>query len=220
MRKNQMIMLDEFRKRRQLKDYHESMVNTSRKIHANTQFDEQAPLDMKKETNQQMNQFRGSNEERHFEPGRDEIFDPNDFSLIFLDSDSVTNVTSLNRVNHRRVLIFVGNGNGLVAYGKGKAGEYEQAFDNAFKDARKNMICLDIEEIFTSPMRLSGRHNDFRIAIYPQTHPNYWGNPTIWEMLKHSGFFHCRFTCISRKRDPYSLVYGFFNAIHKTRTPS
>ena len=40
-------------------------------------------------------------------------------------SDSVTNVTSLNRVNSRRVLIFVGNGNGLVSYGKGKAEEYE-----------------------------------------------------------------------------------------------
>jgi len=32
--------------------------------------------------------------------------------------------------------MFIGNGNGLVSYGKGKAGEYEQAFDNAFKNAR------------------------------------------------------------------------------------
>jgi hypothetical protein len=37
--------------------------------------------------------------------------------------------------------------------------------------------------------------------------------------LKHTGFFHCRFTCVSRKRDPYSLIYGFFNAITKTRSP-
>jgi len=39
-------------------------------------------------------------------------------------------------------------------------------------------------------------------------------------MLKHTGFFHCRFVCISRKRDPYSLVYGFFNAVIKNKTPS
>jgi ribosomal protein S5 len=33
-------------------------------------------------------------------------------------------------------LIFVGNGNGLISYGMGKADEYEQAFENAFKIAR------------------------------------------------------------------------------------
>jgi len=82
------------------------------------------------------------------------------------------------------------------------------------------MICLDLEEVFTTPRLLEGRHNDFKIKIIPQNVPNYWGNPTIWEMLKHTGFFHCRFICISRKRDPYSLVYGFFNAITKNRTPS
>jgi ribosomal protein S5 len=69
--------------------------------------------------------YHGSNVERFFEPAHDEIFDPDQFTLIFLASDSVTNVTSLNRVNHRRVLIFIGNGKGLVSYGKGKASEYE-----------------------------------------------------------------------------------------------
>jgi ribosomal protein S5 len=116
------------------------------------------------------------------------------------------------------VLIFIGNGNGLVTYGKGKADEYEQAFDNAFKDARRNMLCLDIDDVMTMPRMLEGRHNDFRIKLFPQMMPNYWGNPTIWEMLKHTGFFHCRFTCISRKRDPYSLIYGYFNAIIKTKS--
>ena len=53
--------------------------------------------------------------------------------MIFMDSDSVTNVTSLNRVNKRRVLIFIGNGRGILSYGKGKAEDYELAFDQAFK---------------------------------------------------------------------------------------
>jgi len=82
------------------------------------------------------------------------------------------------------------------------------------------MVCLDLEEVFTTPKTLEGRHNDFKIKIIPQQTPNYWGNPTIWEMLKHTGFFHCRFICVSRKRDPYSLVYGFFNAIIKNKSPS
>lgn len=70
-------------------------------------------------------EWRTQGPERYFEPLEDEIFDPADFTLIFIDSDSVTNVTSLNRVNHRRVLIYIGNGAGLVSYGKGKSEDYE-----------------------------------------------------------------------------------------------
>jgi ribosomal protein S5 len=89
----------------------------------------------------------------------------------------VTNVTSLNRTNQRRVLIFIGNGNGMISYGMGKADEYEAAFENAFKIARQNLICINIDETFTSPRVLQGRHNDFAIKIFPQQMPNYWGNP-------------------------------------------
>lgn len=215
-----MVMMDEFRRRKQFKDYHEAAAESQRDIAEKTTITKTAPFDMTTETLETKHKFRMSGEERHFEPKRDELFDPRDLTLIFIDSDSVSNVTSLSRVNHRRVLIFLGNGNGVVSYGKGKATEYEQAFDNAFKFAKKIMLCLDIEEIFTSPRPLAGRHNDFRIRILPQEIPNYWGNPTIWEMLKHTGFFHCRFICVSRKRDPYSLIYGFFNAVSKNRTPS
>ena len=80
--------------------------------------------------------------ERHLAPVFGEMFDPNKFTLMFMDSDSVTNVTSLNRVNQRRVLIFIGNEEGLVSYGKGKAEDYEIAFDHAFKSLKKNLICL------------------------------------------------------------------------------
>ena len=75
----------------------------------------------------------------------DEVFDPNEFTLIFIDSDAVTNVTTLNRINQRRVLVFIGNGNGLISYGKGKGEDYEQAFDDAFKRMRQNLICLSMD---------------------------------------------------------------------------
>ena len=70
-------------------------------------------------------QLKYSGPERFFARGRDEIFNPRDFTLIFLESDSVTNVTALNRVNQRRVLLFIGNCNGLISYGMGKGDDYE-----------------------------------------------------------------------------------------------
>ncbi len=106
--------------------------------------------------------------ERFFEPKRGEVFDPNEFTLIFIDSDSVTNVTTLNRVQHRRVLIYIGNGNGLISFGKGKGEDYEGAFDNAFKMLRRNLVCISVDHKMSVTRRMSGRHNDFKIKMYPQ----------------------------------------------------
>ena len=47
----------------------------------------------------QFEEHKTSGPERFFETGRDEIFNPKEFTMIFMASDSVTNVTSLNRTN-------------------------------------------------------------------------------------------------------------------------
>ena len=80
------------------------------------------------------------------------------------------------------------------------------------------MVCLDWDKWWTVPTILKGRHNDFYISIWPQGRPNYWGNPTIWQMLKATGFRHCRYACKSRKREPYSLIYAYFEAVTKNMT--
>jgi len=48
--------------------------------------------------------------------------------------------------------------------------------------------------------------------------PNYWGHPIVWKMLLYTGFFHCRFSVKSRKRDPYSMIYAYFAAVTQNRT--
>jgi ribosomal protein S5 len=87
---------------------------------------------------------------------------------LFIDSDSVTNVTALNRTNARRVLVFIGNGNGVFSFAMGKGDDYEQAFEAAFKKLRTNLIIIPMHWIMTSPMVMVGRHNDYRIKILPQ----------------------------------------------------
>lgn len=71
----------------------------------------------------------------------------------------------------------------------------------------------------TVPQHLEGKHNDVFIKIIPQSEPNYWGNPMVWQMLLATGFFHCRFTIRSRKKEPYSMMYAYFQAISKNKTP-
>ena len=102
-------------------------------------------LDMGDEAITRESQHKSSGPERFFTPSKDEIFNPSDFTLIFIDSDSVTNVTALNRVNARRVLLFIGNGNGIISYAMGKGEDYEAAFEIAFKKLRQNLICIPLD---------------------------------------------------------------------------
>ena len=142
-RRNEMVMLEEFRRRKNMKNYYDLMREKRRRFDNWHGRDERKVnyMEFDKE-GQESWDFKTTGPERYLEPKRDEIFKPSDFTLIFIDSDSVTNVTRLNRVNHRRVLIWAGNAKGVISYGKGKGIDYENAFDNAFKSLRENMVCI------------------------------------------------------------------------------
>ena len=143
-RKNEMKMLEEFRRRANLKNYYELM-KKRRKVMEKEGGANAEDFEFTNDAMQAQAEHIAMGPERFFENKNDEIFDPSQFTLIFIDSDSVTNVTSLNRVNHRRVLIFCGNGNGLISYGKGKSEDYEGAFEQAFKKMRQNLVCINLE---------------------------------------------------------------------------
>lgn len=149
-----------------------------------------------------------------------EAFNPKDFTLLFLFTDSVTCVTKLNRVNHRRVLVFIGNGDGVIAYAKGKGLDYGSAFSNAYMQLKQNLIVIDIDHMLTLGSSLKSKFYDYRLWIYPRSNPNYWGSMQIYHMLMLTGIWHCRFVVKSRKRNPYALVYAYMMAITQAKKPS
>ena len=134
-RKNEMVMMEEFRRRKNLERYYSYMKEQMNEDHS-VVGERQPLIDMDDEAITRESQFKHSGPERYFTPGKEDIFNPADFTLIFIDSDSVTNVTALNRVNARRVLLFIGNGNGVISYAMGKGEDYEAAFETAFKKLR------------------------------------------------------------------------------------
>ena len=98
---------------------------------------------------------------KYMAPERGEIFNTEDFNLCFMDSDSVTNVTRLNRVNSRRILVWIGNMRGVIGYAMGKGLDYEEAFERCFMKLKRNLIALDIDQMNTNPIHMTGKHNDF-----------------------------------------------------------
>ena len=122
-RRNEMIMLEEFRRRKNMQSYWELRTKHKEEFHK-TEIDYHGKK-LGQVDDDEESRYLGAGPERYFENEGNECYDANDFTMIFLDSDSVTNVTSLNRVNHRRVLIFIGNERGLISFGKGKGEDYE-----------------------------------------------------------------------------------------------
>lgn len=68
MRKNQMIMMEEFRRRKNLKDYYEMMHEQERKAGKAQKIEEIKPFDVHPDSVNSFEQYKGSGEERFFEP--------------------------------------------------------------------------------------------------------------------------------------------------------
>lgn len=63
-----MIMMEEFKRRKILKDYHQHITDRQRKEAQTKRSDELLPMDMHPESLDSMHEYHGSNVERYFEP--------------------------------------------------------------------------------------------------------------------------------------------------------
>lgn len=140
--------------------------------------------------------------------------------MVFLQAGMICNMTRLNRVYQRRLLLYIGNKRGLIGYGVGKGPLYEDAFIKAYQELRKNLIVINIDPNMTCASNLYSRFNDYKIKIMSTYQPNLWGSPLFCTMLRFAGLYHFGFTLISRKKDPYAMTFAMFKALAHNLTPT
>lgn len=148
----------------------------------------------------------------------DEMYDSRKFTMIFLDADMVCNVTTLNRVYHRRCLLFAGNKEGMISYGVGVGLLYEDAYLNAFKELKKNLILIEWDPGNTCPLPIQSRFNDYRFKIKPTKSPMWFSGPIPLLMIRYAGLYHQNFIKESRNKHPYAMVFAFFKAVTQNTT--
>lgn len=136
-----------------------------------------------------------------------------------MDSDMICNMTRLNRVYSRRVLLYMGNKDGLISYGIGKGTLYEDAWIAAYQDLRRNLILINVDIDFTVPTPIKARFHDYRLQVKSSKNPRYWGNPIMALMLRYAGLYHFGFSIISRVKDPYAMTFAFFKTVTQNTTP-
>jgi ribosomal protein S5 len=151
--------------------------------------------------------------------GQKIYFNHENFRILFLDASTTTNITKLARVSSRRVLLYMGNTDGVISYGKGKGSNYKLAYDNAVEELKKNIICINLDSYKTTTGYLVGHFNDTTVQIFSARNNAAWGHPLHYNILALAGLTNFRFRLHSRNLNYYSLIYSFFNCLVTNQTP-
>ncbi|MFA6797130.1 MAG: 30S ribosomal protein S5 [Candidatus Paceibacterota bacterium] len=99
-------------------------------------------------------------------PGRSERVKP-EFEQKILNIRRVTRVTSGGKRLNFSVYIVAGDKKGKVGVGTGKANDTSLAIDKAYRNARKNMITLNLTKEMSIPHEVSAKYCSGRVVIMP-----------------------------------------------------
>lgn len=62
--------------------------------------------------------------------------------MLLLDVKINTKITTLNRINSYKTLVFMGNGNGIISYAKGRGLTPGDSLERAIYLCKKNIIAI------------------------------------------------------------------------------
>ena len=114
-------------------------------------------------------------------------------------------------------LVVVGDGNGHVGYGIGKAAEVPEAVRKAIEDAKKNMIEVSINEV-TIPHEVLGVYGAGTVLLKPA--PKGTGiiaGKTVRVVMELAGIKNVRSKCL-RSNNPVNVVKATFEGLKTLRS--
>lgn len=141
-----------------------------------------------------------------------------DYKDRLVSIQRVTKVTKGGRTFSFSAVVVVGNEDGVVGYGLGKAGEVVSAIAKGVDDAKKNLIHVPIYK-GTIPHEQTGKYSGARVYIQPASR----GTGVIAGGAMRAVLESVGVTDVLAKSkgssNPHSVVKATFNALTQLRDP-
>lgn len=144
---------------------------------------------------------KGGNNNRRGGPRRDGVRAKPEFDQKIVSLRRVTRVTSGGRRFAFSVCVVAGNRKGMVGVGQGKAGDTPLAIEKAFRDARKNMITVNLTKNMSIPHEIEAKYSASRVKIMPAPGKGILAGSSIRTVLELAGIKEVSSKLLSRSKN-------------------